>query len=118
MSEEQSKSFAQEHKFLVMITASIVFAVALVVVSMRLYYTTGAAQLDLSRPGFTEIREQVSDQEDFDGFAATGEVNSAELSSFEKMYDEKLKDIEGVDAFAGDVLSPKALQINDTNNAE
>lgn len=118
MSEEERQSFVNEHRLIVMVAASAVLALGLVIVAMALYYTSGAAQLDLSRPGLSEIREKVSDQEDFEGFSASGEVNSEELTAFEKMYDKKLKEIQSVDAFSADVLSPETLQINDTSDAQ
>lgn len=114
MSEEQS--FAKDHKFLIMIGGSILISIVLVAAAMLLYYSSGASQLDLSRPGFSTIRDKASGQEGFEGIAAIGDVDVETLNEFEKMYNEKLKEVEKIDAFSGDVLSPEALQINDKDN--
>lgn len=101
----------QRHKFGVMISVSIVVALLLVVISMALYFSSGAAQLDLSRPGYVSVREQAT-QPEFDGYPATGAMDGAALEQFRKLYDEQLKKATAIDSFGGNVLSDEALLIN------
>ena len=47
----------QQHRFLVMIGAVVLTALFLVGVALALYASSGAAQLDLSRPGYVSVRD-------------------------------------------------------------
>lgn len=103
----------KNHRFAVMIGGSIVVALLLVYVALGLYASSGAAQLDLSRPGLEDIREQTAqDDGSYKGFDANGTLTEASYDEFEKLYSEKLEETESIDAFSGDPLSPKSLQID------
>ncbi|MCA9341450.1 hypothetical protein KC952_02880 [Candidatus Saccharibacteria bacterium] len=99
-------------KIAILIIVSITVVFVLVVISMRLYYTSGAAQLDLSRPEFSTVRDQTTPQSSFKGIDSKGEVNQDEINKFNKLFDEKLKEINTIDAFSGDVLDPKKVKFN------
>lgn len=103
----------KNHRFAVMIVGAILVSLALVYVALSLYTSSGAAQLDLSRPGLEEIREQTAkDDGDYQGFSSTGTLNDEAYEEFEKLYSEKREEAESIDAFGGEVLSPKSLQID------
>ncbi len=99
------------YQFVVLIAGSIIVSIVLVMASLALYVTSGTAQLDLSRPGYADIRGQLKKDDSFQGFRANGKLDNAAYAEFEKLYNERLKDAESVDAFGNDVLSPEALQI-------
>jgi hypothetical protein len=50
----------EQHKFFVLIAGVILLSTFLVSVALSLYNSSGAAQLDLSRPGFQEVRKQAT----------------------------------------------------------
>lgn len=102
----------KKHQFLLMVCGSIVIAIMLVLMSMALYVSSGASQLDLSRPGYESLREQVRGDETFKGFSASGAIDEAALKEFDKLYAEKLQETQAVDAFGKDVLSPESLEID------
>ncbi|MDB5187412.1 MAG: divTM7 [Candidatus Saccharibacteria bacterium] len=102
----------EKHRFLVMIGASIVIALMLVAVSMKLYESSGAAQLDLSRPGYEHVNEKVTPSEVFKGFSAVGELDKAALDEFQKMYSKRAGQATNVDSFGGDVMNDAALGID------
>ena len=102
----------EKHRFLLMVGASIVIALLLVAVSMKLYESSGAAQLDLSRPGYEHVSEKVSQPEVFKGFPATGEINQEALATFRSMYEKRAIQATNVDGFGGDVMSDAALSID------
>lgn len=101
-----------EHRFLIMIGASIVIALFLVSVALALYASSGAAQLDLSRPGYQSVREQASGDDAFNGFSASGALDKAALEQFEKLYDERAKQAIGVESFSGSGMSDESLSID------
>lgn len=102
----------ERHRFMVMIVCSIAIAMFLVGVSMALYNSSGAAQLDLSRPGYQSVRDQVVSTDEFDSFPASGEITKEALDKFRELYDAQAEKVTDVDAFSGDVMSEKALSID------
>ncbi len=105
-------SLVSKHRFLLMILAVIIVSSILVASSMALYYRSGAAQLDLSRPGYKDVRSQVVNGDDFQDYSSSGPVNQAAVNQFETFYSEQAKKTESVDAFGGDPLSPESLGID------
>lgn len=118
MTEEELAADAQhltgweKHRFLVMVGASIVIALMLVAVSMKLYESSGAAQLDLSRPGYEHVSEKVAPSEVFKGFPATGEMDQEAIEEFRAMYNKRALQATNVDSFGGDVMNDAALGID------
>lgn len=102
----------EKHRFLVMVGVSIIVALLLVAVSMKLYESSGAAQLDLSRPGYEHVSEKVSQPEVFKGFPAIGEINQQAIDDFRAMYEKRAIQATNVDSFSGDVMSDAALSID------
>lgn len=102
----------QQHRFIVMVVCAIAIAMFLVGVAMALYNTSGAAQLDLSRPGYQSVRDQVVSSDTFDSFPSSGPIDKATLEQFRQLYNEQAKQATSVDAFGGDVMSDKALSID------
>lgn len=100
------------HRFIVMIAGSVTIALLLVLVSMQLYSISGTAQLDLSRPGYKSVRDQISRDQTFNGFPATGNIDATVLHEFKDLYDNRAKQVTTVDAFGSDVLSDQALGID------
>ena len=117
MSEEQLIAEAehldgwQQHKFMLLVGMTIIVALLLVSVSLWLYNSSGAAQLDLSRPGYQSVREQAKQSKDFTGFPSTGALDKEALDEFRRLYDEQLREATAVESFGGDVMSDEALGI-------
>ena len=95
-----------------MIIGSIVTSLVLVGVSMALYFSSGAAQLDLSRPGYVSVREQANEKEQFTGFSASGAIDKESLDEFQKLYDEQAKKTTTIDSFGGEAMADETLGLN------
>lgn len=103
-----------QSRFVLMIIGSITIALILVMASMAMYTSSGTAQLDLSRPGYQSVRDQIKPDDRFDGFSTSGPIDDKTLKSFKKMYDERTKAATSVNnAFNSEVLSDQALGIDD-----
>ncbi len=117
MSEEQAQLSAigrfGQHRLILMVAGAIGIALFLTGVSMALYAASGAAQLDLSRPGYKSVQSKANNFEKFDGFSATGPIDNKTLGEFKNLYDQQAKEASGLDAFGGEVLSDEVLRIND-----
>lgn len=105
--------FYGDRRFLILIILSIIASVALIMTSMMLYRHSGAAQLDLSRPGYKDIRDKITTKDDsFLDFSTTGVVNSATINEFRLLYSQQAEKAKSVDAFGGDPLDPAVLWSN------
>ncbi len=94
------------------IGGSIVIATILVMISLALYVSSGAAQLDLSRPGYKSVQSKVDPNDSFKSFPSTGDVDSATIEQFQKLFNEQVKQVTSVDAFNPGVLEDQALGID------
>ncbi len=94
------------------VAGSITVAILLVFVSMALYASSGAAQLDLSRPGYKNVQDKVDQSGAFESFPATGSVNKSTLDQFQKIYDKQTKQVDSSDAFSSSALDDQALGID------
>jgi hypothetical protein len=79
-------------------------------ISVIIYNTSGAAQLDLSRPGYQSVSDKVEVTDNIDTYSASGPVNKDSINAFMKLYDEQASKAKKVDAFNGDPLNPEVLE--------
>lgn len=106
-------SYWSQHRFLLLIAVSVGIAFILVSISMTLYATSGAAQLDLSRPGFKSVISQaVNTDESFGNYSPIGKLDQSSINEFKTLYDEQASKAKAVDAFSGDPLDPDVLEIS------
>lgn len=101
----------EQHKFMVLVGLTIIISLFLVMISLQLYNRSGAAQLDLSRPGYQSVREQAGRRVEFTGFPSTGPLSKEALDSFRSLYDVQVKEATSVNSFGGDVMSDAALNL-------
>jgi hypothetical protein len=100
------------HRFMALVAMTILIALFLVSVALALYASSGAAQLDLTRPGYQSVRNQAGRSTTFDGFPSSGTLNKETIGQFRKLYDQQAEKATNVDSFAGNAMSEKALSID------
>ena len=111
----EKPSFKDKHSFLIFIIISILIASVVVSISMAMYNGSGAAQLDLSRPGYKDVRSQVAINEgDFQNYSSEGPIDKDIINDFKILYEKQAKKVKSVDAFGGDPLSPESLGMSAT----
>jgi len=115
---EEKLPFWSQHRFLILLVVTIVVSLILTCVSVAVYYTSGAAQLDLSRPGYQSVSGQIEKDTDVDEYGAFGPVNKSTINEFTKTYDKQAAKAKGVDAFNGDPLNPEVLEFGTANASE
>lgn len=102
----------KEHRFVLLIVGTIATALLLVIISMALYASSGTAQVDLSRPGYSSVRDQAKENDSiYDDFSGTGPIDSETLLKFETLYSARSQQITGAKAFNSDPLSDMSLRI-------
>lgn len=109
--------FWGNHRLALMIIMAITIAISLVTISMYLYISSGAIQLDLSRPGYQGVSSQTdSSYKTVEYYPETGKLDESSISEFEKLYNEQVKKAHAVDAFGGTPLSYANLGILTSDN--
>lgn len=108
-------TFWDRHRFLLLIVLTIIIAITMTVVALVMYNVSGSAQLDLSRPGYQSVSDQVVREEPSREFTAYGPVTRETLEDFMKLYTESSDRAKAVDAFNGDPLNPEVLEFTDSS---
>ncbi|MEI6054355.1 MAG: hypothetical protein WCQ49_03255 [Candidatus Saccharibacteria bacterium] len=107
---EPKPSFLDGKRFLLLIISAITISFILLLISLSLYSFSGAAQLDLSRPGYIDVRDKTVDSSsDFKNYPNYGAIDQAAIDEFKKLYDEQAEVIRVADAFKNDPLNPTEL---------
>lgn len=110
-SEATAMTHWERHRFFVLIAGVILVALFLVSTALSIYNNSGAAQLDLSRPGYQDIRDQAKRDTTSTAFPATGTLDASAFDNFERMYSERAAKVTSVDSFDGNALSEESLQL-------
>ncbi|MDO8335563.1 MAG: hypothetical protein Q7T74_02130 [Candidatus Saccharibacteria bacterium] len=91
---------------------AILAALALTGVSMTLYFVSGTAKLDLSRPGYESARKQVHNNDGkTQNFSSNGEINSAVIKDFLNKYDREAKNSQQYGNYSENILDDAGLGI-------
>lgn len=108
LTAEVETSWYKTH-LVVFVAGSIIVGITLVVISMMLYSSSGAAQLDLSRPGYKAVQGKVERSDTFKSFPSSGSIDSKSIAEFQKLYGEQVKNVTTVDVFNPNVLDDAVL---------
>lgn len=107
-----------QHRFMLLVGLTILASLFLVGVALALYASSGAEQLDLSRPGYVLVRQQAIQSDQFDGFSANGTIDKAALNQFRQLYTQQANKVTSVDSFTGNAMSDQALLIDDPSASD
>ncbi len=102
-------SFWDRHRISLLLILTVIIAIVMTVISVVIYNSTGASQLDLSRPGYRSVSSEVDTADKIDTYSASGPVNKETINEFMDQYDEQANKAKAVDAFNGDPLNPEIL---------
>lgn len=105
-------SFWDKHRLSLLLIITVIIAIIMTSISVVIYNNSGAAQLDLSRPGYRSVSDKVDENDSIDTYSAVGTVNKDSIEEFMKLYDAQAAKAKAVDAFNGDPLNPEVLEFN------
>lgn len=106
------KELAKTYSFGAFISGVVLLAVVLTIISIAIYYITGAYRLDLSRPEYESRRSEIVEADkETDEFKAQGAVDEESLNEFLKLYDKETTPILKTKPFTNDVLGDEELGI-------
>lgn len=107
----EDSPFYVKHLFGTMVFFSIIIALTLVMVSMSLYYSSGSSQLDLSSPGYIDVRDQIEDEKKYGEFSNVGTLDKTSFEQYKSLFEERFSRTKLVDVYGGDPLSPESVGI-------
>jgi len=116
MDETIEISFWGRHRLSLLLIITVIIALTLTTISVVMYNSSGAAQLDLSRPGYLSVSSKVEKSDAIDTYSATGDVSKDTIEQFMKLYDAQASKAKAVDAFNGDPLNPEVLEFGAQSN--
>ncbi len=118
LQQEAGKMSAwQQHRFMVLVVGVIMISLFMVSIALSIYNSSGAALLDLSRPGYQSVRDQAIDSR-ATSYPSSGPLDAEALDEFEKMYDERTSKVIDVDSFDASALSEESLQLLSNTRAD
>ncbi len=98
------------HQWPAFIVLALIIASTLTGVSLWLYQVSGTARLDLSRPGYEKVREDVKDSSDSTKpFSPTGKLDDAAISDFRSRYDDIKTRLDQMNGYDNEVMSDENL---------
>lgn len=103
---------AARFKLVLLLLGAISIALILTVISVNRYIKDGVAGLDLSRPGYEKVREQVRSNSDNEQFNATGLIDEAVLDRFEELYETEVSELPEANSFSDTSLSDEQLRLD------
>jgi hypothetical protein len=84
-------------------------------VALSLYNSSGAAQLDLSRPGYKDVRDLAKRDTTSKSFPTNGVLDKEALDLFSKLYGEQSAKVVSADSFDASAISEESLQLLSEN---
>ena len=99
------------HRITYGIIAALLIASLLTMVSMALYVSSGASRLDLSRPGYEQLRKEIQHDTAEEQFSSSGPINEAVLKDFQARYTAHRESMKKLDNFGSNALEDGQLQI-------
>lgn len=105
------RQFANRHLFLLAISGAVVVGFIMTLISMSLYFSSGASQLDLSRPGYEDVRAEVRDNQPANDFSPTGPLNPEIMDEFQELFDEQREALNSLSDYDDRAFTDKSLRI-------
>lgn len=114
LAENRFVTLVVRHRLGALIMMTIVIAVVCSTIGISLYYSSGTAQLDLTRPDYEGVSDTLAQSGEaslFVDYPGYGTIDEAALKEFDALYKRQLENIHSVDAFGGDPMSLESLHI-------
>lgn len=105
--------FIQEHRFFALIGLVVLVALVMTSLSLTLYVTSGAASLDLSRPGYEQVRTQVKEDTVSSSFSPTGALDQSEYERYKSLFEKQVKTISELGNYEPAPISDRPLRLSD-----
>ncbi|MDR2524437.1 MAG: hypothetical protein LBC95_02770 [Candidatus Nomurabacteria bacterium] len=111
---EKFINLVARHTFPFMILAAVLVAAILTTISITIYISSGAANIDLSRSGYESVRENIIESEEDEApFPVTGAIDAAAVEDFIQRANKLQVELDKMNDFGGEPLDDAALNLNE-----
>jgi hypothetical protein len=104
------------HKLAVLISLVIGVSLILVSVALGIYNSSGAAQLDLSRPGFSSIQKDVKDERNINSYPSNGTFDKKAFDDFKALFSQRTQAVQGINGFDPSAVANDAFRLTPVTN--
>ncbi len=110
-----ARAWIIEHQLFMFTLIALIIAGILTLIGLQLYNSSGAAKLDLSRPGYVTVRESVDDNSENDEpFSASGNLDKAAVKDFQGRWTNLSGSLDKMGGFQAETLSDENLGLKST----
>jgi len=113
-----ARQFVLGHQLASFIAAALIVAGVMTAVSLQLYARSGAQRLDLSRPGYEQVRQDVNSAKEEPNFSASGALDAAAIKDFDSRLATAQNNLDQMGDFSGEVFSDENLGLSTNGEAE
>jgi hypothetical protein len=99
------------YQFAAMIVAAVLLTALMTTISIGVYVSSGAINIDLSRPGYEKIRAETSSEVSESQFLSSGPIDRAAVDDFNARLEALQTELSSMNNFSNDVISDEALGI-------
>jgi len=111
--------FISRNQLVSMVIAALLIAIIMTIVSLWLYQASGAFRLDLSRPGYEQVRgDVVHDSKEEKPFSPSGKLTPGVIDDFNARLGKQQNDLSKMGDFGGEVLSDSNLGLEQPEQPE
>ena len=116
----QIKNWISDHQLMIFIMSALGAAGAAVLLSVWLYVVTGAVKLDLSRPGYEDVRKDVTSSDDSSTktYPNTGTLDGASIEEFENYFNKIKDNLDKMNNYDESAIDDENLGLGDPDNVE
>jgi hypothetical protein len=101
----------QNYQFAAMICAAVGLTAILTTISIFIYVSSGAINIDLSRPGYEKIRGETLADDSEAQFLPSGPIDEDVLSDINNRLENLQTKLNSMNNFSSDVISDEALYL-------
>jgi hypothetical protein len=102
---------ASNYRFAIMIAAAVMVTAILTSISITVYIASGAINIDLSRPGFETVRQDIEDNSETAPFSPTGPIDQSTIDDFNQRLENIKTDLNQMNDFSVEAISDQALNL-------
>ncbi|MCL2037755.1 DUF2868 domain-containing protein [Candidatus Saccharibacteria bacterium] len=111
--------FVNQHQLASMIVIALLVASLMTGLSLWLYRTSGAFRLDLSRPGYEQVRgDVIHDSKEEKPFSSSGKLTPEVIDDFNARLNKQQNDLSKMGNFGGEALSDSNLGLEQPEQPE
>ena len=108
----QATNLVQRYRLVTAIIVAVIIAIVMTIFSVVIYVRDGTSRLDLSRPGYEQVRKQIKPDDQSPAFKSEGELTREVMNEFSGELKKKLVEFNQLTTFDVSPLQDDRLKLN------